>query len=270
MTDQNEIKICPNCDSPNINNFCSNCGQKIYIKRFNLRGFFGVVGSALNIEKGFLHTMIWMFRNPGTVVNDYLKGKTRTYYNPLNYILIIAGVYAFLILSLDILDRSIEATNEIMGYNEMQASPEALELQKRWIGFVKSYVNFIPILMIPFASLFSKWYYRKQKLYYGEHLILITFIFAQSILISIIVSPLALVFSRIPDIFPLINISYTLIFFSYALFKIFKKSVFKSILGSIVIYFGSFILFMLFFLTTAFLVIFTLKIIGVNLKDLVN
>lgn len=268
MNNQTEIQQCPNCNSPEINNFCSNCGQKIYTKRFTLKVFFGVVGNALNIERGFLHTLAWMFYNPGTVVNDYLKGKTRSYFNPLNYILIIAGIYAFLVLSLDILDRSIEATNEIIGTDSMQASPEALELQKRWIEFVKSYVNFIPVLMVPFASLFSKWYYKKRKMYYGEHLILNTFVFAQSIFISVIVSPFALVFPELVDIFPLVNISYTLIYFSYALYRIFKQSVLKAIFGSIIIYFGGFILFMLSAMTIAFLTIFILNKLGISLTDL--
>ena len=270
MTDLREIQHCPNCGSSNINKFCSNCGQKIYKKRFTLKGFFGVVGNALNIEKGFLHTAVWMFYNPGIVINNYLKGKTKSYFNPLNYILIVAGIYAFLVLSLDILDRTIEATNEIIGTDTMQASPEVLEFQKKWIEFIKSYVNFIPILMIPFAGLFSKWYYAKRKLYYGEHLIINTFIFAQSILISVIISPLASVFPGLIEVFPLINICYTLIYFSYALFKIFKQSIVKAIFGSIVIYFGGFIFFMLFIMIALILAIVIMKLTGFSINDLLN
>ncbi len=270
MINQKETQHCPNCGSPNIHNFCSECGQKIYKSRFTLKGFFGVVGNALNIERGFLHTMLWLFYNPGRVINDYLKGKTKSYYNPLNYILIIAGIYAFLILSLNILDQSIKTTNELIGTDAAQASPEVLELQKRWIEFIKSYVNFIPVLMVPFTSIFSKWYYFKRNLYYGEHLIINTFIIAQSILISVFISPFASFITGLLDIFPLINICYTIIYFSYALFRVFKKSMFKAFLGSIVIYFGGFFLFMLFILVTVFLAIIILKLLGISLTSLIQ
>lgn len=270
MTDQAEIQNCPNCGSAATDKYCSACGQKIYQKRFTFKGFIEVVGDALNIERGFIHTLIWMFRDPGKVVNDYLNGKTKRYFNPLNYILIIAGIYAFLVLSLNILDSSISSTNQMLQSESMQASPEALELQKLWVETVKKYVNFIPLLMIPFASLCSKWYYQRRKLYYGEHLILITFIFAQSILISVIVAPLILVIPDMLKIYPLINFSLTLIYFTYALFRIYKNSVLNAFSGALIIYLGGFVFFMLFVLLVFTSGMIVLNLLGIDMKDLVG
>ncbi len=270
MLDRKEIKYCPNCGSGSIDSYCSACGQKIYHKRFTFRGYFEVIGDAFNIERGFLHTLLGLIRNPGKVVNDYLYGKTKSYFNPLNYILIIAGIYAFLVLSLNILDSSISSTNQMLQNENMQASPEALELQKRWVETVKKYINFIPLLMIPFASLFSKWYYHRRKLYYGEHLILNTFIFAQSILISIVVAPLVLVIPGMLKIYPLINFSLTLLYFTYALFSIFKRSVIKAFFGALIIYLGGFVFFMLFVMLVFTSGVIALNLLGLDLKDLVG
>ena len=270
MTELTDLTHCPNCNSHKIGKYCSNCGQKIYQKRFTLKGFFEVVGNALNFEKGFFHTLVWLFYNPGTMVNDYLKGKTKSYINPLNYILIIAGIYAFLVLSLGILDKSIQTTNQIIGGDSLPVSPHALEMQKRAVEYIKNYVNFIPILMVPFAAIFSKWYYGRQNLFYGEHLILNTFLFAQTILISVVVSPFVMAFPGLLENFPIISLGYTLIYFAYAFFRIFKQSLYKAVFGSVVIYFGGFLFFMFFILTMVFLILLILKLLGFNLADMMK
>ncbi|WP_167605029.1 DUF3667 domain-containing protein [Maribellus sediminis] len=268
MLDRSAIEHCPNCNSTHIDNYCLKCGQKIYQKRFTTKGFFEVIGNALNIERGFLYTVVWLFRNPGKVVGDYLKGKTKIYINPLNYILIIAGAYAFLVLSLNILDSSLATTNSILQNDGAQPSAEVMEMQLRWIEFVKKYMNFIPILMIPFASLISKWYYNKRKLFYGEHLIINTFIFAQSILISVLFSPVLMMFPVILKIYPIINFSFTIIYFTFAFFLIYQKSVITSFFGALIIYVGGMILFFLFIMAILIVVVVVLKVLGVNLLNI--
>ena len=52
-----------------------------------------------------------LFTHPGKVVNEYINGKTRLYYNPLKYIIIIAGIYAFLTIYLNILDANMNQMN---------------------------------------------------------------------------------------------------------------------------------------------------------------
>jgi len=268
MVVRKKVEKCPNCGSTVIDIYCSACGQKIYQNRFTFHGFFEVIGDAFNIERGFIHTLFGLFNNPGRIINDYLNGKTKSYFNPLNYILIVGGIYAFLVLSLNILDSSIASTNQILQNENMQASPEAIELQKHWVETVKKYVNFIPLLMIPFASLFSKWFYHKRKLFYGEHLILNTFIFAQSILISVVVAPLVLVIPGMLEIYPLINFSLTLLYFTYALFSIFKKSILNAFSGAVVIYMGGFVFFMLFVMVIVVTGMILLNLFGVDMKDL--
>ncbi|MCE4563380.1 DUF3667 domain-containing protein [Maribellus sp. CM-23] len=239
--DQPEISQCPNCQSHSIDNYCSQCGQKIYRKRFTFRGFFEVLGNALNIDRGFIYTLIWMFRNPGKVVNDYLNGKTRTYFNPLNYILVIAGIYAFLIIWLNIIDTNYETTNHLLHPGDAFASPEEEELRLKWFEFAKRYTNLIPLLMIPFVSLFSKWFYSKRKLFYGEHLIINTFIFAQNVLISILLIPAVLTSPTMLKLFPFINLCCTLLYFSYAYFRIFRQSVIVAAFKAFAIYIGGFV-----------------------------
>ena len=271
MSDSLNIsEVCRNCNSALVNNFCSECGQKVHTRRFTLKSFFHVLLGALNIEKGFLHTLIMLFTRPGVVVNDYLSGKTKPYYNPFNYLLISAAVYAFLLLWLDIYDTSVESATDIINNmnKAMENNEEALEFQQRWMAFYRQYVNLVPLFMIPFTSLISKWFFRSHKLFYGEHLILNCFVFAQSFFITILLTPLAVAFPKIMGFFPIVSLIAVLAYLSFAYYKTFKESVFESIMGTILIYVAGMVLFILVFmiLFIAFILIFIL--LGYSISDL--
>ena len=269
MSDKLESKkVCKNCNSDHINNYCCDCGQKVYTKRFILKSFFVVLLDALNIEKGFLHTLKMLFIHPGKVINDYITGKTKPYFNPLNYIIISAAIYAFLILWLNIFDNSVEAANEILYGEALQKNDEVLQLKKKWMDFYKQFVNFIPLLMIPFTSLISKWFYRSKKLFYGEHLIINCFLFAQCFIIIIILTPIVVIIPSLITYFSIIALFATIIYLSFALYKTFQGSRFRAIIGAILIYFIGYLLFILFLIIVLFIIGIIIILLDYNISDL--
>jgi len=225
---------------------------------------FAVVGNALNLERGILHTMVWLFRKPGKVLSDYLAGKTKSYLNPLNYMLIIAGVYAFLALSFNIFDNTIESTNQLLGNDQKDIPAEALAFQQSWLATVKKYMNLIPLLIVPFASIFSRWYYRKKKLYYGEHLILNTYVFAQSILITTLLLPVVILASELISVFPLITTFFTAAYFTYAYHSYFGKSVVNAFFGAVVMYLGGFVVLMTLMMIVVIIWLIIMATMGIN------
>lgn len=269
MSDKLESKkVCKNCNSVHINNYCCDCGQRIYTKRFTLKSFFFVLLATLNIEKGFLYTLKMLFIHPGIVINEYITGKTKPYFNPLNYIIIAAGIYAFLILWLNILDSSVEVSNKLFNNEALQNNDEALQLQKKWIDFYKQFVNFIPLLMIPFASLISKWFYRSKNLFYGEHLIINCFLFAQSFIIIILLTPIVVIFPSLITYFSVITSVATIIYLSFALHKTFPGSRFKAIMGAVIIYIFGMLFFFLFLLIILFIIVIIITLLGYNIGDM--
>jgi hypothetical protein len=241
--------VCKNCGSTQINNYCCNCGQKVYTKRFTIKSFFFVILNTLSLERGFFYTAKMLFTHPGKVVNEYINGKTRLYYNPLKYIIIIAGIYAFLTIYLNILDANIES-NEYFQKNvdSLQNSEELLQMQEKWMDIFKQYINLIPLLLVPFTSLVSKWFYRSKKLFYGEHLVINCFIFAQIFILYILWSPVAVIIPSLITYFPLLTFISSIIYLCYALYSIFHESPFRAIMGGMVVYFLGMLLFFLFFL----------------------
>lgn len=235
---------CKNCGSENIENYCSSCGQKIYIKRFTLKNFFHVFLDAFNIEKGFIHTLILLFTKPGVIINDYIKGKTKSYYNPLKYVLILAGINAIIIIWFDVLDTAQELF--LNGNDTLQNNENALQFQQKIMNIVKQNLNFIPLLVFPFFGIASKWFNRSKKLFYGEHLIIYCFFVAQIFVISTVISPILAVFPSLTSYFIFIMYFLSIIYLSYVLYNTFHDSPVISVLKAISIYVIGFLLFAIF------------------------
>ncbi len=239
-----EKNICKNCNSVNINNFCSDCGQKIYKKRFTINSFLMFLSDALDIEKGFFYTIKILFIKPEKVINDYLKGITKPYFNPLKYLLVIGGIYTFLVLWFKVFDNNFD-------YMESQNNNEELyQFQTQWFNFYKKIMNFIPILIIPFVSIATKWFYKSKKLFYGEHLIINSFLFVQILLITTLLIPAVLIFSpTLMYYFPIITISYSCYFF----YNVFQNSLIRSILLTFLSIVTGYFLFIIFLVIIMFI-----------------
>ncbi len=255
---------CKNCGAEHTLNYCSNCGQKRYTRRFTIKSFFAVIMDAFNIERGFLYTAKMLFVDPGKVINEYLNGRTKRYYNPLKYLLIIAGVNALLVVWFKIFDANVDTVYELIGVEN-----EQLRLQQKLTGYMKQYLNVIVLFMLPFNSLASKWYYGKHKLLYGEHLIIYCFLYAQYLLISMATYPLYIAFPMLYSYIMLIGFITIVVYYSYALFKLFRNSVFKSFLGALTVNFGGMLLFLIFYMLIAFIAGIVISSMGYNIKDLV-
>ena len=265
QTENNIIdsSVCKNCGSENTESYCAKCGQKTYTERFTLKAFFRVFLNAFDIEKGFFYTLKMLFIDPGKIVHEYLNGRTKDYFNPLKYLIIIAGIDAILMVWLNVFDADMDNTSKLL-----RQIGEPSELQQKLTLFTKQYLNLISILMVPFISLVSKWYYKKHKLFYGEHLIIICFLYAQILIIAIAIYPIYLVFPALYNYVILIPYVILVLYFSYALYKIFKSTFFKSFIGAILINVIGAIFFFIFFLIVMMSVLYIMAKMGYPIGDL--
>ena len=240
-------QTCKNCGSEQIENYCCNCGQKVIEKRFSVKFFFIAILDTFNLERGLFYTYKMLLTKPGVVINDYISGKTKPYYNPLKYIILAAAISAFLVLWLNIFEEGMKATNNLMYGDSIQANEQALQLQQKVIVYLKKFMNLITLLLIPFVSLGSKWFFRAKKLFFGEHLIMNSFLFGQSTFIILLFMPLVIIFPQLTASFELISSTVTIIYLSYSYCKIFSLSKFKAIISALFVYFIGLLLSMLFF-----------------------
>lgn len=256
---------CKNCGSGNIGEFCPDCGQKTYKSRFTTRAYFKAFLNAFNLEKGFFYTLITLFKNPGRLISEYLNGKTKSYFNPLKYIIFIAGVNAALAVWFHVVEAQQESALGFAG-DEFITSVKSSKLTV----FIKNYLNVLEIIILPVFGLVSKWVYKIKKLFYGEHLIIMSYLFAQTSVIAICFYPMYLIFPVLYNYSAILTHGLTIIYMTYALNSVFKRNIVKSFLGAITINYLGIILFFLIFYILFFVVFMFLKLSGVPVKELMG
>jgi len=234
-------------------------------ERYTLKHLFGLVFESFNVERGLFFTVKSLFTNPGKLINDYLEGRSKDFYNPLKYLILIASINAVLMLWFDIFDTNVAATNELIGQAE-----EANKLQVILIGYLKTYLNIFSLLILPFFTLTTKWIFRKKKLFFAEHLIINSYLFAQYTLLQMMTY---LIFLFIPGLSKLSMLIAALIFiayYSYALMGLFNIKYFKSLLNSLMVFVFGTLFFYVFILVVSIVVLIALRIGGVDLKQLIQ
>lgn len=262
--------ICKNCGSEKVDNYCSNCGQKVYTNRFTIRSFFKVFFDAFSIEKGFLHTLKMLFVNPGILIREYLHGRTRKYFNPLKYAIIIAGIDMILAIWFKVFDTGVEFTTNLQVNSGMLDENVLHKTPQKLMTFIENNLNLISLLFIPLSALISKMFFRREKLLYSEHLIVMCFLITQILVIQIFTYPLYLIFPVLFQYPFILNFILPLIYLTYGLKSFFRRSVFLSSIGSIVIHFGAQLMFMISIVILFKLVAIIASLLGYNVLDFLS
>jgi len=273
-----KVSICKNCGSSQIDKYCSNCGQKVYTRRFTLKSFFFVFLDAFSIEKGFIHTFKLLFLKPGVIINEYISGKTKKYFNPLKYVILIAGLFAFLIATTNVFDISYQSAKDVVhNNNELPKQAEEINqnndktalFENKMVEYLKKYINLIPLLLIPFTSLITKWFYRSKNLFYGEFLIINCFIFAQTFVITILfLIPLVLIIPFLASYYPLLSLFASITYLIYALHKTFTGSPIINVIKGFFIYVLGIVFFWLFIIIISVILLIILALLGINITEL--
>jgi len=235
---------CKTCGTALLGTYCHQCGQKTITERFSLRQILrDLVRMVTNVDNGFWFTMKELFIRPSTVIEAYLSGATRRYYDPFRYYFIIIAVSAILQLSLGTFDLQQANIRETLNPN---MSEEALQQQLAIMEYVKKFLNIIPLLILPFIALAIKWMFRKRGWNFAEHLISTTFVYGQTAILGLI--PL-LTFYFAPQYINWglpISILLAALYFAYTYHKIFSMNVVWTFFRSLIAIILGFILMSLF------------------------
>ncbi len=222
---------CKNCKNSFHGSFCNNCGQKVINERYTIKYLISLIFESFNIENGLLYTAKLLFVNPGKLINEYWNGKTKDYYNPLKYLLIVTGMSALFSVWTGVFDSSMQNANELVAFDN-----ESAKFQAEYMNFVKEYISFITIATLPFYSYVSKLIFRKKKQFYAEHLVLNSYIVAQSSLINIVLIFIAFLIPSFLSLFSLFGIITSLLYYAYTLKSVYKINFLNSLFKSVIIF----------------------------------
>lgn len=147
-----EHAVCISCGAERMGPYCSRCGQREMRGRHTLRGMAtGVLARILNLESGFIHTAVGLTVRPGTVISDFIAGRTRPYTNPVAYLVVAFAAFALM--------NGVLGGGTGGGDNRVFAA-----------------------LLIPFIAAASRVIFLRGRLNYAEHLILVMYLFAHVVL----------------------------------------------------------------------------------------
>lgn len=243
---------CKNCGHNFNNIYCGNCGQKSDIRRVNLSYLISEISNNIfQVNHGMFYTIKELFIRPGHSIREFLNGKRKSHLKPLNFVLLVSGIYVFItyftsqkIFLEDFLSGIIAVFNE--REDEIKLS-RTLKL----LTWMSNNFNYSTLLLLPFFSFASYITFLKNKYNYFEHLVLNIYITGQQIIFYLVFSLLFFVFKTenyFTQIVPII-ISVLFVFWTFIQFFEKEKTLTKIILtiSTYILYFFS-IMFFIFFI----------------------
>lgn len=163
---------CKTCDKQlvDIDKFCSNCGAKIVHERISLKGTWEeFIGPFFSWDNNFWRTFFGLFTNPKDVLEAYINGARKKYFNPFSYLILFATIAVLFYKFFPMGDVESITNDYLLSATKNQPS-NPIDMQRFFDGMM-DYYNFVFILMIPFMAVTSYFTFFKQKNNFPEHLI---------------------------------------------------------------------------------------------------
>lgn len=148
---------CLNCGNPVQGNFCTQCGQSISTGRITFKETFSnFLSSTFSFEGPLLITLHHLFLKPGTLFREFIAGKRKKYYQPVQFYVLLTAVYLIVraLLDYDPLEGRIDFVDE-QGAVVIGKSKEAAR-------FMVDNINNILFFLVFSIAIMLKLLYRKQ------------------------------------------------------------------------------------------------------------
>ena len=162
------METCKNCQTNFEGNYCNQCGQRKNEGRIFFEGvkndfftYFIDLSSPLN------KTLKGLLTNPGKLIKTYIKGKRKTYYQPVQFFVLAVAFYYFM--------RFISGYDPVAtGYQISGTpipSPDNMTLQEQASAFMSKHVNLLLFILIAISSGFFRLVFRKSGYNYMEYVV---------------------------------------------------------------------------------------------------
>ncbi len=161
---------CINCGADVTGKYCSNCSQRLSVKRLTFKeGWYDFWARIYGFDGMFPRTFKDLTLRPGNAALDFISGNRVRYYGPVGYFFFLITCYRLLLSMLGI-DHA-----EYM--KEMQAGlpfeQKETKVSQETRNVVAEYFKLIAFIYIPFQAFAARYiFFRKQNLNFLEHAVL--------------------------------------------------------------------------------------------------
>lgn len=162
---------CRNCSTAITGNFCSHCGRPVQIDRVDWHYIVHEIQHVLHFEKGILHTVKELLRNPGPSVHAFITVDRSRLVKPVLFLIVTSLIYTTL-------EHFFHIEQGYIDMNDTKNS--AVSLISNWVQGHYGYAN---IIMGIFIAFWLKLIYRAHHFNFFEILILLCFVMGMAMLI---------------------------------------------------------------------------------------
>lgn len=177
---------CLNCTATLTENakFCANCGQTAHPHRLSIGH---IVHDGLHFflhaDKSIFTLIKKLATQTGTVAREFIEGKRKKYFPPLNFYLIVSGLLVLSMTTFNIFEKGAAANNQqleaiVASIPDPIAKAKAkakiytiMKRQSNAMYAIKKYSNVLGMCAIPLLSFLIYLFYCRGRYNYAEHLI---------------------------------------------------------------------------------------------------
>lgn len=173
------VTDCLNCNAslPAGSRFCPQCGQTAHVHRLSLPHLaHDVVHYFTHADKGIFHLIRQLAVRPGIVARNYVWGKRKQYFSPLNFFLIVIGLFVFVQTTF----RPMNAVNMDEAKAEVMKIPDPTVRERRLAkldrvenatNFMAKNSNYVNMAVTPLVALIFFLCFYRAGYNYTEHLV---------------------------------------------------------------------------------------------------
>lgn len=165
-------KLCRNCASPLVGEFCHNCGQEHSSAILPLGEVIeDVIGEYITFDSKIFRSIKPLLFKPGFLTTEYIAGKRASYLLPSRMYLVVAVIFFFLAGRYDpvTLEKNYENAEAEIATVMKEKNLSRVEVEVRFDNAISSVLATGVLSMIPIFTLFLKLLFPKR--FITEHLV---------------------------------------------------------------------------------------------------
>jgi len=215
-------KVCLNCNTPLLGNFCSNCGQDAGTHKINSHFLWHEIQHGLlHVDKGLFFTIKELFIRPGHSIREFIDGKRVKHFKPLSLIIVLAGIYGFLshYYKIDMFSSNIQISGSGDKYYYAKQTIDNIT------AWVTEHYAVVALLQLPIFALGTYLGFKKFGYNFPEHLVINSFLTAQRLILRLIAFPVFYFYNKTQGLRIATNLVdlISILLFIWALFQLFNR-----------------------------------------------
>lgn len=185
------IPLCPSCGHDRPDRFCPACGEeRVVPDELSVRRMIAAALKESPLDSRIVRTLIALFRRPGHLTAEYIRGRREPYVRPFRMYLLISIVFFFVIPYTGLLRYTIEVYEHLSFVDHLPKRMIDAELQRtgetresytaRFNETLAGQRKVMMLFMVPIFALGLIPIFRRRR--FGEHLVFSTHYFAALLL----------------------------------------------------------------------------------------